>query len=86
VEAVRDLRAEDPVVLVLAWEAVEQLLADLPESRVKTVLRMVAGGLTPESLAHRLGVSVVEAEQLVDRGRVLVLSARSAVAAGALGR
>ena len=80
--AVRDLRAEDPAVTVLAWEAVEELLGDIPECRVKLVLRLVAAGCPREEIADRIGVRVDEIEALVARGRVLVLTAGAPAQAG----
>lgn len=71
----RDLRAEDPADLVLAWEAVEELLTAVPEDAVKDVLRMLAAGLPPDEIAERLGRDVADVTALVARGRIRILTA-----------
>jgi DNA-directed RNA polymerase specialized sigma24 family protein len=72
----RDLRAEDPADLVIAWEAVEELLAVIPEdSSTKDVLRMVAAGLSAETIAERLDLTIADVEALAARGRIRVLTA-----------
>ena len=72
----RDLRAEDPADLVIAWEAVEELLAVIPDdSSTKDVLRMVAAGLSAETIAERLDLTIADVEALAARGRVRVLTA-----------
>ena len=74
----RDARAEDPAELVVAWEAVEELLAPGPESPTKDVLRLVAAGLRGEEIAERLSLAVHEVEALAARGRMRVLTRRIA--------
>lgn len=71
----RDLRAEDPAETVLAWEAVEELLAVVPDGPQKEILRMVAAGLPAEEIAERLRLAVTEVKALAARGRVRVLTA-----------
>lgn len=72
----RDPSAEDPADLVIAWEAVEELLAVIPEdSSTKDVLRMVAAGLSAEVIAERLDLTVADVEALAARGRIRVLTA-----------
>ncbi|MGH8902085.1 MAG: hypothetical protein ACRDYA_10475 [Egibacteraceae bacterium] len=71
----RDLTAEDPAEVVLAWEAVEELLAAIPESPAKDVLRMVAAGLPADEIAERLGLGVADVEVLAARGRIRILTA-----------
>lgn len=67
--------ADDPAEVVVAWEAVDELLAVIPEGSVKDVLRLVAAGLSPEEIADRLGLAVAEVAPLAARGRVRVLTA-----------
>lgn len=69
------LSAEDPADLVVAWEAVEELLAAVPEGSAKDVLRMVAAGLPADDIAERLDLAVPDVEALVARGRIRVLTA-----------
>lgn len=76
----RDLRAEDPAEVVIAWEAVEELLAAVPDGAAKDALRMVAAGLHVPAIAERMGMAVGEVEALVARGRIRLLTA--AIAAG----
>ncbi len=71
----RDLSAEDPAELVLAWEAVEEMLAVVPEGPAKDVLRLVAAGLPMEAIAERLGLPVADVDVLAARGRIRVLTA-----------
>jgi DNA-directed RNA polymerase specialized sigma24 family protein len=72
----RDPRAEDPADLVIAWEAVEELLAVIPDdSCTKDVLRMVAAGLSAEVIAERLDLTIADVEALAARGRIRVLTA-----------
>ena len=71
----RNLSAEDPAEVVLAWEAVEELLAAIPESPAKEVLRMVAAGLPADEIANRLSLAVADVEVLAARGRIRVLTA-----------
>lgn len=71
----RDLRAEDPAVTVLAWEAVEELLTAVPDGPPKDILRMVAAGLSLEEIAQRLCLPVADVEALAARGRIRVLTA-----------
>lgn len=70
----RDARAEDPAELVVAWEAVEELLAPVPESLTKDVLRLVAAGLGADDIADRLALAVHDVEALAARGRVRLLT------------
>lgn len=72
----RDLRAEDPADLVLAWEAVEEMLLPIPEGLTKEILRMIAAGLAVEEIAYRLQLPSGEVEALAARGRVRVLTAK----------
>jgi DNA-directed RNA polymerase specialized sigma24 family protein len=78
----RDLRVEDPADTVIAWEAVEELLAAIPESPAKDVLRMVAAGLPGDEIAERLGLAAADVEALAARGRIRVLTAAVAVRPG----
>lgn len=71
----RELRAEDPADVIVAWEAVEELLAVVPESPTKDVLRLLAAGLSTTEIAHRLRLSTDEVEALAARGRIRVLTA-----------
>lgn len=66
---------DDPAEVVIAWEAVEDLLAPVPEGASKDVLRLVAAGLSAEEIADRLDVPVTEVGPLAARGRVRVLTA-----------
>ena len=71
----RERRAEDPADVIVAWEAVEELLAVVPESPTKDVLRMLAAGLSTTEIGHRLCLSTDEVDALAARGRVRVLTA-----------
>jgi DNA-directed RNA polymerase specialized sigma24 family protein len=73
------LSAEDPADLVVAWEAVEELLAAVPEGCAKDVLRMVAAGLPADDIAERLDLAVPDVEALVARGRIRVPHGRGLV-------
>jgi DNA-directed RNA polymerase specialized sigma24 family protein len=68
-------RAEDPADVIVAWEAVEEMLAVVPEGSAKDVLRMVAAGWRADEIAERIGVDVADVEALVARGRIRVLTA-----------
>jgi DNA-directed RNA polymerase specialized sigma24 family protein len=68
-------RSPDPAELVVAWEAVEELLAVVPDGAAKDVLRMVAAGLPAREIAARLGLAPAEVETLAARGRIRVLTA-----------
>jgi DNA-directed RNA polymerase specialized sigma24 family protein len=81
----QQLSAEDPADLVVAWEAVEELLIAVPEGSVKDVLRMVAAGLPPDEIAARLAVAVADVHALIARGRIRVLTAAVAEAADVTG-
>lgn len=70
-----DPRAEDPAELVIAWEAVEELLAVVPEGPGKEVLRMVAAGIPGPEIAERLGLPAGDVEALAARARIRVLTA-----------
>lgn len=69
------LRAEDPADLVVAWEAVEELLASVPEGIAKDILRMTAAGWSLEEIAARLGMTPDEVRVDAARARVRVLTA-----------
>lgn len=71
----RPIRAEDPAELVVAWEAVEDLLATVPEGTGKDVLRMTAAGWSDDDIAGRLGVSTEEVRVQAARARIRVLTA-----------
>jgi DNA-directed RNA polymerase specialized sigma24 family protein len=71
----RDVRAEDPADIVAAWEAVEELLAPVPEGPGKHVLRLVAAGAEPDEIAQRLDLALPEVHALAARGRVRILTA-----------
>ena len=75
---VSDIRAVDPAELVVAWEAVEELLVVVPEGLGKDVLRMVAGGLSVEQISDRLGLPEDEVAVLAARARIRVLTAEAA--------
>lgn len=76
----RDLQSEDPAEVVLAWEAVEELLAAVPESPAKHVLRMIAAGSPVDEIAEQLGLGIADVDVLAARGRIRVLTA--AIASG----
>jgi DNA-directed RNA polymerase specialized sigma24 family protein len=61
--------------VILAWEAVEELLAAVPESPTKDVLRMIAAGLPADEIAERLGLALADVVVLAARGRIRVLTA-----------
>lgn len=71
----RELRAEDPADVIVAWEAVEELLSAVPESPTKDVLRLLAAGLSTAEIAHRLDLPADEVDALAARGRIRVLTA-----------
>lgn len=71
----RDLGAEDPADLVVAWEAVEDLLSAVPEGTAKDVLRMVAAGLSAADIAERLDLTVDDVVVQAARARIRVLTA-----------
>ena len=75
----RDPRVEDPAEILVAWEAVEELLAAIPEGPAKTIWRMRAAGLRPDEIAERIGLAVGEIEALAARGRIRVLTAAAAL-------
>lgn len=77
-----DARTEDPADTVIAWEAVEELLAAIPEGPAKAVLRMVAAGIPREEIADRLGMTAPDVDVLAARGRIRVLTAAVAAEAG----
>jgi DNA-directed RNA polymerase specialized sigma24 family protein len=70
-----DLGTSDPAEVLVAWEAVEELLAVVPEGTPKDILRMVAAGMPAERIAERLHLDVDEVAALAARGRVRVLTA-----------
>jgi DNA-directed RNA polymerase specialized sigma24 family protein len=65
----------DPADLVVAWEAIEELLTAVPEGDVRDVLRMVAAGIPAAEIAERLQIGVADVHALVARGRIRVLTA-----------
>ncbi|HSJ44117.1 MAG TPA: LuxR C-terminal-related transcriptional regulator [Euzebyales bacterium] len=69
------LRAEDPADVIVAWEAVEDLLAVVPEGTGKDVLRMTAAGWSVDEIAARLGLSAEDVSAHGARARVRVLTA-----------
>lgn len=69
------LRAEDPADLIVAWEAVEDLLAVVPEGPGKDVLRMTAAGWSVDEIAARLGLTADDVRVHAARARVRVLTA-----------
>lgn len=71
----QELSAVDPADVVVAWEAVEELLAVVPEGDAKEALRMVAAGVPMGEIAQRLQLAVADVEALVARGRIRVLTA-----------
>lgn len=68
-------RAEDPADVIVAWEAVEDLLAVVPEGTGKDVLRMTAAGWSVDEIAARLGLSAEDVRVHAARARVRVLTA-----------
>jgi len=76
-------RAEDPADVIVAWEAVEDLLAAVPEGTGKAVLRMTAAGWSVDEIGTRLGLTTDEVRAQAARARIRVLTA--AVAADAHG-
>ena len=73
------LPADDPADVVVAWEAVEDLLAVVPEGTGKDVLRMTAAGMSVTEIAGRLGVPTEEVRVHAARARIRVLTAAAAV-------
>jgi DNA-directed RNA polymerase specialized sigma24 family protein len=65
----------DPADLVVAWEAIEELLTAVPEGDTKDVLRMVAAGIPTTEIAERLQIDIADVHALVARGRIRVLTA-----------
>jgi DNA-directed RNA polymerase specialized sigma24 family protein len=65
----------DPADLVVAWEAIEELLKAVPEGDAKDVLRMVAAGIPTAEIAERLQIDIADVDALVARGRIRVLTA-----------
>jgi DNA-directed RNA polymerase specialized sigma24 family protein len=65
----------DPADLVVAWEAIEELLTAVPEGDAKDALRMVAAGIPTAEIAERLRIDVAHVHALVARGRIRVLTA-----------
>ena len=72
------LRAEDPADVIVAWEAVEDLLAVVPEGTGKDVLRMTAAGWSVHEIAGRLGLTVDDVRVHAARARIRVLTAAAA--------
>lgn len=71
----RELAAQDPADLVVAWDAVEELLAVVPEGIGKDVLRLTAAGATQQEIAAALGIPIDDVAAHVARGRIRVLTA-----------
>jgi DNA-directed RNA polymerase specialized sigma24 family protein len=71
----RDPRAADPAEVVVAWEAVEEILSAVPEGPTRAVLRLLAAGLESADIAERLALDQVEVQALAARGRVRILTA-----------
>lgn len=74
-DAFARLRSTDPAEVVIGWEAIEELLAVVPEGNEKDALRLTAAGLTVCEIAARLRVRPTEVDALVARGRIRVLTA-----------
>lgn len=74
----RDARADDPADLIIAWEAVEELLRAVPDGATRTVLRLVAAGLPTDEIARRLRQPEEHVQTLVARGRIRLLTAATA--------
>jgi DNA-directed RNA polymerase specialized sigma24 family protein len=71
----RDHRAADPAEVVVAWEAVEEILSAVPAGPTRAVLRLLAAGLGSADIAERLALDEVEVQALAARGRVRILTA-----------
>jgi DNA-directed RNA polymerase specialized sigma24 family protein len=69
------LPADDPADVVVAWEAVEDLLAVVPEGTGKDVLRMTAAGWSVDEIAGRLGLALDDVRVHAARARIRVLTA-----------
>lgn len=80
------LRAEDPADVIVAWEAVEDLLAVVPEGTGKDVLRMTAAGWSLDEIAGHLGLTPEDVRVHAARARVRVLTAAVAGADDETGR
>jgi DNA-directed RNA polymerase specialized sigma24 family protein len=72
-------RAEDPADVVVAWEAVEDLLAVVPEGTGKLVLRLTAAGWAVTEIAAQLGITADDVRVHAARARVRVLTAAVAI-------
>lgn len=70
-----DPRIQDPADVLVAWEAVEDLLAAVPESLGKDALRMIAAGVPADEIADRMGLTVADLDVLTARARVRLLTA-----------
>lgn len=68
-------RSADPADLMVEWEAVEELLAVVPEGAAKDVLRMMAAGMPDADIAERLGIPVDDVRVLAARARIRLLTA-----------
>ncbi|HUH06168.1 MAG TPA: hypothetical protein VML96_00035 [Egibacteraceae bacterium] len=75
----RDGRAVDPAEVVLAWEAVEELLAAVPEGPAKQILRLVAAGWPEDEIAARMQMAAADVAVLAARARIRVLTAAAAL-------
>ena len=71
----QNLRAQDPADLLVAWEAVEDLLTVIPEGTGKDVLRMVAAGFSTADIGEALHLCTDDVEALAARGRMRMLTA-----------
>lgn len=71
----QNLRAQDPAELLVAWEAVEELLTAIPEGATKDVLRMFAAGFSAADIGEALHLCADDVEALAARGRVRLLTA-----------
>lgn len=71
-------RAEDPADVIVAWEAVEDLLAVVPDGTGKDVLRMTAAGWSTDEIGAHLGLPADEVRAQAARARIRVLTAAAA--------
>lgn len=69
------MRAEDPADVVIAWEAVEEMLSCIPDGSTRDVLRLVAAGLSAGEVAERLQLAIGEVQRLAAQGRIRMLTA-----------
>ena len=71
----QDPRIADPADVIIAWEAIEELLTAVPDGPSKDVLRMVAAGLDSEEIAARMQLALDDVDTLVARARIRILTA-----------